>query len=232
MAVPWCLGRDPDLFCRTPKQCLWSDLANSVWNRPDSGLRPGAARSVQRGSAHGRTGKAAAEKVARVRSSPLLLARAFRVLVPLVFTTRRSIVAEWDTSGTVSLDSVQLHRWRVRAASGSVHDTRSTLFRIFFHTFRFGAWPRAAEQLSVVGVVFWTVALLLNRLRVGDGSGFDDKARVAADGVVWLLVALVTAGIAVPSRTLYAVSIPVYEAGSLLAGIVLSSFLIWRTAEE
>jgi len=105
-------------------------------------------------------------------------------------------------------------------------------FASLSHTFQFGVWPQAVEQLSATGVVFWTGALLVNRLRVGDGSGFDDTAKVTADGVVWLLVALVSAAVVIPSRIPYTVSTTVYKFGSLLVGIVLGSFLVWRAAER
>jgi hypothetical protein len=105
-------------------------------------------------------------------------------------------------------------------------------FASLSHTLQFGVWSQAAEQFSAIGIVVWTTALLLNRLRVGDGSGFDNNAGVAADGVVWLLIALAAAGVAIPSRIPYAVSTIVYAAGSLLVGVTLASFLTWRIAEE
>lgn len=100
------------------------------------------------------------------------------------------------------------------------------------HTLQFGVWPQVTEQLSAIGVVFWMSALLVNRLRVGNGSGFDDTAEVTADGVVWLLVTLVSAGVAIPSRIPYTAATTVYKFGSLLVGVVLGSFLVWRVIGE
>lgn len=105
-------------------------------------------------------------------------------------------------------------------------------FASLSHTFQFGVWPQSIEQLSATGVVFWIGALLVNRLRVSDGSGFNDTAKVTADGVVWLLVTFVSAAVVIPSRIPYTVSTTVYKFGSLLVGIVLGSFLVWRAAER
>lgn len=56
---------------------------------------------------------------------------------------------------------------------------------VFTHTLVFGVWPQFTEQLSLIGVLLGSVALLQNRLRVGTNRAFNGWSRVARDGLLW-----------------------------------------------
>lgn len=102
---------------------------------------------------------------------------------------------------------------------------------VLSHTLLFGVWGQSVEQLAAVGVIVGLIALLLNRLRIGDAERFDRWDEVASEGVVWFISALVVVNISIPAKTIYTIPVAVYNGGSLFIGVVFAVSVVWRANE-
>lgn len=102
---------------------------------------------------------------------------------------------------------------------------------VLSHTLLFGVWGQSVEQLAAVGVIVGLIALLLNRLRIGDAERFDRWDEVASEGIVWFLSAVIVASVSIPARVIYTIPVAVYNGGSLLIGVVFAVSVVWRANE-